>query len=71
MSGTIPVNKRKAGHAEEAVLDHGVDDKWLLMHEEEFGRLLTVASRSGNTLSPTVRKAFPSRTGGGYQSHFS
>jgi Protein of unknown function (DUF3987) len=61
MSGTIPVNKRKAGHAdvaEEAVLDHGVDDKRLLMHEEEFGRLLTVASRSGNTLSPTLRKAW-------------
>jgi Protein of unknown function (DUF3987) len=61
LSGTIPIAKRKAGNAdvaEKAILDHGVDDKRLLMHEEEFGRLLTVASRSGNTLSTTLRKAW-------------
>jgi hypothetical protein len=59
--GIIPVNKRKAGEAdvaEETLLDEGVDDKRLLMHEEEFGRLLTVASRVGNTLSTTLRKAW-------------
>jgi hypothetical protein len=59
--GTIPVSKRKAGQAdkaEETVLDHGVSDKRLLIMEEEFGRLLTVASRPGNTLSSTLRKAW-------------
>lgn len=59
--GTIPVNKRKAGQAdkaEETVLDQGVLDKRLLIMEEEFGRLLTVASRPGNTLSSTLRKAW-------------
>jgi hypothetical protein len=62
--GIIPINKRKAGTADEvkeALLDEGVSDKRLLMHEEEFGRLLTVASRTGNTLSTTLRKAWDSK----------
>ena len=61
ITGIIPVNKRKAGEAdvvEETILDKGVDDKRLLMHEEEFGRLLTVSSRPGNTISTTLRKAW-------------
>ena len=59
--GTTPVNKRKAGaadKAEEIILDAGVTDKRLLIVEEEFGRLLTVATRAGNTLSVTLRKAW-------------
>jgi hypothetical protein len=62
--GTIPVNKRKAGKADKAentILDLGVDDKRLLIVEEEFARLLIVASRPGNTLSSTLRKAWDSK----------
>jgi hypothetical protein len=57
----VPVNKRKAGQADKAeqtLLDKGVSDKRLLIVEEEFARLLTVASRSGNTLSTMLRKAW-------------
>lgn len=59
--GPVPMNKRKAGQAQglqTAVLDPGVSDKRLLLVEEEFGRLLTVAARTGNTLSSTLRKAW-------------
>jgi hypothetical protein len=55
------MHKRKAGQAQGlqmAVLDPGVTDKRLLLLEEEFGRLLTVAARTGNTLSSTLRKAW-------------
>jgi hypothetical protein len=55
------MHKRKAGQAGDlqmAVLDPGVTDKRLLLVEEEFGRLLTVAARTGNTLSSTLRKAW-------------
>jgi hypothetical protein len=59
--GVIPVAKRKAGQADKAettLLDAGVDDKRLLIAEEEFSRLLNVASRPGNTLSSTLRKGW-------------
>jgi hypothetical protein len=59
--GLIPVNKRKAGNADEAektLLDEGVEDKRLEIMEEEFDRLLAVAARPGNTLSPIIRKAW-------------
>jgi hypothetical protein len=59
--GPVPMRKRKAGQAQNAqmaVLDPGVTDKRLLLIEEEFGRLLTVAARKGNTLSSTLRKAW-------------
>jgi hypothetical protein len=62
--GIIPVNKRKAGHADKAeqtLIDKGVSDKRLLIVEEEFARLLTVASRPGNTLSSTLRKAWDAK----------
>ena len=64
--GTIPVNKRKAGKADKAentILDLGVDDKRLLIVEEEFARLLIVASRPGNTLSSTLRKRGTAKNG--------
>lgn len=41
------------------VIDHpGVDDKRLLVVEEEFGRTLRALGRDNNTLSPIVRDAF-------------
>lgn len=59
--GIIPVHKRKAGEAgkaETTLLDEGVEDKRLLIVEEEFARLLNVAARPGNTLSSTLRKGW-------------
>jgi hypothetical protein len=59
--GLIPVNKRKAGNADKAettLLDEGVEDKRLEIMEEEFDRLLAVAARPGNTLSPIMRKSW-------------
>lgn len=61
ITAPVPMHKRKAGHAQGlqmAVLDPGVTDKRLLLLEEEFGRLLTVAARTGNTLSSTLRKCW-------------
>src|SRR5271166_2368758 len=63
-SGIIPVNKRKAGQAdkvEKTILDEGVSDKRLMIVEEEFARLLSKASLPGNTLSPTLRKAWDAK----------
>jgi Bifunctional DNA primase/polymerase, N-terminal len=62
--GVIPINKRKMGEADKAektLIDEGVSDKRLQMVEEEFARLLTVASRQGNTLSSTLRKAWDAK----------
>jgi hypothetical protein len=61
VTGPVPMHKRKAGQAHKtqiAVLDPGVSDKRLLIVEEEFARLLMVAGRTGNTLSPTLRYAW-------------
>jgi hypothetical protein len=44
----------------EVVTDAGVDDKRLLVLEPEFGKVLKVASRDTNTLSPTIRMAWDS-----------
>jgi hypothetical protein len=42
------------------VIEEGVEDKRLLVQEPEFGSVLKVISREGNTLSPTVRCAWDS-----------
>jgi hypothetical protein len=42
------------------VTEEGVEDKRLLMQEQEFGSVLKVMSREGNTLSPTIRTAWDS-----------
>jgi hypothetical protein len=42
----------------EEVADQGIKDKRLLVTEEEFAGLLSVAERHGNTLSPIIRKAW-------------
>ena len=43
------------------ITDPGVTDKRLLIMEEEFARVLIVANRQGNTLSPTLRNAWDSK----------
>jgi hypothetical protein len=42
----------------EEVVDYGVDDKRLLIMDTEFGGLLTVMSRAGNTLTTHLRLAW-------------
>ena len=42
----------------EVELDHGVDDKRLLVIEPEFAGVLAVMERAGNTISPLIRKAW-------------
>lgn len=42
------------------ITDHGVEDKRLLLYEEEFVSILKVMSCGSNTLSPTIRKAWDS-----------
>jgi hypothetical protein len=46
-------------NGEEQVIE-GVDDKRMLILEEEFARLLSVGQRKGNPLSPIIREAFDS-----------
>ncbi len=45
---------------ETVIVDGGVDDKRLLLTEEEFCGTLMVATRQGNVLSPNIRKAWDS-----------
>jgi hypothetical protein len=40
------------------VIEAGVDDKRLLVHEGEFSSVLKVINRDGNTASPVVRNAY-------------
>jgi len=64
LKGVPPVDRRKKGEADviaEVVLDPGVDDKRLLLLEEELARIFGAAtSNGGKTLSPTLRTAFDS-----------
>jgi hypothetical protein len=43
---------------QDVIADHGVEDKRLLVMEQEFGRVLQVMSREGNTLSAVLRMAW-------------
>ena len=43
---------------EEKVIDEGVLDKRLMVVESEFGSVLKVLAREGNTLSPVMRQAW-------------
>jgi hypothetical protein len=43
---------------ETVIEDPGVNDKRLMVHEEEFSSILKVAGRDGSILSETVRKAW-------------
>jgi hypothetical protein len=51
-------NKGRVLDYEEVIVDHGVDDKRLLIIEEEFAQALKVMSREGNILSPILRQAW-------------
>jgi hypothetical protein len=48
----------KVGGIKETLLDPGVADKRLLVMEGEFAQVLRVMQREGNTLSPTLRRAW-------------
>lgn len=52
--------KRRGGMApyEEVEVDPGVEDKRLLVVEEEFATVLKAVERQGNTLSPILREAW-------------
>ncbi len=50
--------KNKEGVLEETIIDQGVSDKRAFIKEEEFGSVLKVVPREGNTLSAVVRQAF-------------
>jgi hypothetical protein len=54
----IPGTDKKTGQP--TVLDPGVDDKRLLVVEPEFGNVLRVISRDGNTLSAVLRLGWDS-----------
>jgi hypothetical protein len=49
---------KDTGQMEEEVIDYGVDDKRLLLIEEEFAQLLKLMSREGNILSAIIRQAW-------------
>ena len=49
-----------AGEPQLVMTDPGVDDKRLLIVESEYARLLKVAERDGNTVSPIIRQAWDS-----------
>lgn len=50
--------KGKAAQYEDVLVDPGVDDKRVLVHESEFFGPLQAMRRQGNTLSPVMRSAF-------------
>ncbi|HOM99874.1 MAG TPA: DUF3987 domain-containing protein [Acidobacteriota bacterium] len=59
---TKPVKKagRHTGDYETVITDQGVEDKRLLLIEDEFAGVLRVLEREGNKLSAIVRRAFDS-----------
>lgn len=52
----------KTGLVEEVLVDEGVSDKRLLVHEAEFAAVLKVATRQGNTLTAMLRDAWDGYT---------
>jgi hypothetical protein len=56
-----PVKQRgRVVDYQEVTVDHGVEDKRLLVLEPEFASVLRTASRDGNTLSAVLRQAWDS-----------
>lgn len=49
---------KPTGEVMEVEVDHGVEDKRLLVHEAEFASTLRVMNRDGNTLSAIIRQAW-------------
>lgn len=55
----IPVKEHgRVVDYQEVIADHGVDDKRLLLVEEELSQALKVMSREGNILSAIIRQAW-------------
>jgi 5S rRNA maturation endonuclease (ribonuclease M5) len=54
----VRLKKAASGSVEEVVEDGGVQDKRLLVIEEEFSAVLKVCAREGNTLSDLLRRAW-------------
>ncbi|MGH8566383.1 MAG: DUF3987 domain-containing protein [Gammaproteobacteria bacterium] len=52
------VKDKKSGETRNELVDAGVDDKRLLVIEPEFGSVVRVVARKGNTLSAAVRSAW-------------
>ncbi len=52
--------KKLNKNGEEIIADNGIEDKRILIIETEFAATLTVANRTGNTLSTTIRDAWDS-----------
>lgn len=50
--------KKQITGYQEIIVDPGIDDKRLLVMEEEFASVLKVMGRDGNTLSPVIRQAW-------------
>ena len=57
-----PIIKLTDENSRDSISDEGVSDKRLLVVEEEFASALRVMSRDGNTLSPTIRRAWDKGT---------
>jgi hypothetical protein len=56
---TEPIREKgKVTGYQTVVVDPGVDDKRLLVHEPELARALQAMARAGNTLSPVIREAW-------------
>jgi hypothetical protein len=54
-------NKGRVAGYQDVIEDEGVNDKRLLILEEEFASVLTVMTREGNTLSSLIRRAWDGR----------
>ncbi|HEY6367485.1 MAG TPA: DUF3987 domain-containing protein [Candidatus Binatia bacterium] len=54
----IPDKKPDVVDYREVIVDHGVEDKRLLLVEEELAQALKVMSREGNILSAVIRQAW-------------
>ncbi len=57
-----PIREYDQKRQEYVVKDPGIDDKRLLVVEPEFGRVLQVCERQGNTLSAVIRQAWDGDT---------
>lgn len=51
-------DKKPTGEYEKVITDYGIEDKRLLVIESEFGSVLNVLRREGNTLSAIIRNAW-------------
>ena len=57
-----PIKEYDQKRGEHTLKDPGIDDKRLFVIESEFGRVLQVCERQGNTLSAVIRQAWDGDT---------